>query len=278
MTDARRRDAERGADRGDDVAAAQLLVERLRAGELTRERLRLAAYLDHGPARQALGEEVAVDDWVRAVSPADRRALVQAVLREEQVDPLPRGVHVAPDGSGDLTTLHPHPRVTLGDRWLEHFSCMTRLIHLSVDMSRVSDVGLQYVRGLQELETLNLRQTAVTDAGLVHLRGLSRLTHLWLNDTSIDGSGLASLEVHPRLTNLFLNNTRVDDRALRHLEALPRLEYLTLGGTRVTDRCLQSLATLPALSYVDIGLTAVSDAAVRDFQATVRRVEFDRPD
>lgn len=62
MSDASRREAERDAAGGDPQAAARLLVERVRAGDLPAERLELAAHLGDAAARLALG-----------VTPAGRR-------------------------------------------------------------------------------------------------------------------------------------------------------------------------------------------------------------
>ncbi len=55
MADVRRRRCERAARLGDLDAEGRLLLERVRAGELERERLELAAHLGHRPARRALG-------------------------------------------------------------------------------------------------------------------------------------------------------------------------------------------------------------------------------
>ena len=52
--DERLRDLERQAARGDVQAAAKLLLERVRVGELDRQRLRLAAFLEYEPARVAV--------------------------------------------------------------------------------------------------------------------------------------------------------------------------------------------------------------------------------
>ncbi|MGE0708658.1 MAG: hypothetical protein AB7N76_12430 [Planctomycetota bacterium] len=55
--DRRGRELERAGAEGDRDAQAALLLERLRRGELPLERLRLAAFLGHEPARVALGED-----------------------------------------------------------------------------------------------------------------------------------------------------------------------------------------------------------------------------
>jgi hypothetical protein len=58
MADERLRGAERRAARGDEPAdLGRLVVERIRAGTISREALEVAAYLGHETAREALGED-----------------------------------------------------------------------------------------------------------------------------------------------------------------------------------------------------------------------------
>lgn len=59
MTDQRLRDLERDAASGDLQTQARLLLERVRVGQLTEERLRLAAYLGDEAARVALDADPA---------------------------------------------------------------------------------------------------------------------------------------------------------------------------------------------------------------------------
>src|SRR5690606_9510555 len=65
VSDAARRSAERAASAGDPAAAVRALAARLRAGELSEERLRLAATLGHAGACALLG-----------VAPPDEDALL----------------------------------------------------------------------------------------------------------------------------------------------------------------------------------------------------------
>ena len=41
--------------------------------------------------------------------------------------------------------------------------------------TKVTDAGLEHLKGLTDLQTLELLHTKVTDAGLEHLEGLTRL-------------------------------------------------------------------------------------------------------
>lgn len=63
MSDAERRRRERAGDGGELEAAAALLLERVRAGELAEELLALCAYLGHAPAQLALGPATPVGEF-----------------------------------------------------------------------------------------------------------------------------------------------------------------------------------------------------------------------
>ena len=65
MADEHQRELERQVASGDFEAEAKLLLERVRSGELTEERLRLAAYCGHGAAKAVVEIEVpkGLVDW-----------------------------------------------------------------------------------------------------------------------------------------------------------------------------------------------------------------------
>lgn len=63
MADERKRELERRAAVGDTAAAAAVLSERLRAGELSRDQVELAARLGHSTAAALLGGDLAPIDW-----------------------------------------------------------------------------------------------------------------------------------------------------------------------------------------------------------------------
>ncbi|MCW8139327.1 MAG: hypothetical protein KIT58_10540 [Planctomycetota bacterium] len=88
MTDQRLRALERDALHGDVEAQARLLLERVRVGDLTEERLRLAAYLGDERARLALGESAPEppDDivaWVRGLDALGSEVATRVALVKE---------------------------------------------------------------------------------------------------------------------------------------------------------------------------------------------------
>lgn len=102
MTDARRRARERAAEdeQGDVAARARALTERVRAGDLTPERLRLAAHLGDPPARVALGAD--------APKPLS-------------IEP-PRGLDPPPDSEHAPAWL----AMRIVDRWLAEWASLAR--------------------------------------------------------------------------------------------------------------------------------------------------------
>jgi hypothetical protein len=72
---------------------------------------------------------------------------------------------------------------------------------------RVSDVGLQRLSQLRELETLQLNGASITDAGLCHINSLNHLETLWLEDTRVTNAGLTNLNELSSLKELVLYNT-----------------------------------------------------------------------
>ena len=52
--------------------------------------------------------------------------------------------------------------------------------HVNLRGTKVTDVGLAHLAGLNDLGHVALNGVAVTDAGLEHLKGLKKLTSLLL--------------------------------------------------------------------------------------------------
>ncbi len=50
--------------------------------------------------------------------------------------------------------------------------------------TQVSDIGLEHLKGLTQLEVLYLDDTQITDAGLEHIKGLTQLELLNLQVTN----------------------------------------------------------------------------------------------
>ncbi|HTI50324.1 MAG TPA: hypothetical protein VL475_05215 [Planctomycetaceae bacterium] len=96
----------------------------------------------------------------------------------------------------DLTRLaHLNLRGTeVSDDGLAHFAGKTTLVRLHLEKTKITDKGLEQLKGLENLEYLNLYGTEITDAGLVHLEGLKKLKSLYLWQTKVTDEGVKKLQ------------------------------------------------------------------------------------
>ena len=107
--------------------------------------------------------------------------------------------------------------------------------------SGISDVGLEHLTGLTQLQTLSLQDTKVSDAGLEHLKGLTQLQELGLEATKVSDSGLEHLKGLTQLQRLDVGYTKVSDAGLDYLKGLTQLQVLWLHGTNVSDKGVKKL-------------------------------------
>jgi len=133
---------------------------------------------------------------------------------------------------------------------LEHLKGLTKLRTLKLGNTRFP---LRGVNPLQEtfiavaLRFFHGRGTRVTDAGLQHLKGLTQLQTLDLSGTRVTGSGLEHLKGLAQLHTLFLSRTQVTDARLVRLKGLTQVKSLFLDDTQVTDQGVKRLQeTLPS--------------------------------
>ena len=71
---------------------------------------------------------------------------------------------------------------------------MTKLTRLDVGNTKVTDAGLDVVKGFADLDDLALGSSGVTDAGLAKLHGLKKLKWIHLYEAKqVTAEGVAAL-------------------------------------------------------------------------------------
>lgn len=80
------------------------------------------------------------------------------------------------------------------DSGLEHLKEMSELESLDLMGQRITDVGLERVKGLTKIKELYLSGAGITDVGMEHLKGLSHLKYLHLYQTGVTSNGKAALK------------------------------------------------------------------------------------
>lgn len=116
---------------------------------------------------------------------------------------------------------------------------------------KVTNELLAPLKELTRLAHLNLRGTEVTDDGLASFAKQKSLVRLHLEKTKITDKGLEQLKELENLEYLNLYGTEIGDAGLAHLEGLKKLKSLYLWQTKVTDEGVKKLqAALPGLKIV----------------------------
>uniref|UniRef100_A0A673YPN4 Si:ch73-173p19.1 n=1 Tax=Salmo trutta TaxID=8032 RepID=A0A673YPN4_SALTR len=147
------------------------------------------------------------------------------------------------------------------DTGLSVLCSLLKLQHLNLtSCSKLTDSCLQHITGLKSLSFLSLDQTKVSDVGMVlYLQSApSSLTQLSLNQTSVTEATLAALPACvPQLRLLSVKHTKVRD--VSALAALPSLQTLYLDGTGVREGSLECLAIHSTLSALSLAGISVAD-------------------
>jgi serine/threonine protein kinase len=175
---------------------------------------------------------------------------------------LVRALGDLPDGPFKLMGANlQHKKVT--DAGLEHLKGLSGLIGLDLLGVKISDEGLKRLRGLENLSFLTLDSDAITDAGLEHLNGLQNLTDLRLRSNGVSDSGLDHLKHLPNLVRVLLASRQLSDAGLDRLRRLPNLVHLELDSARLTDAGLARLKDFPnKLLYLGFGHARLTDAGM----------------
>jgi hypothetical protein len=88
--------------------------------------------------------------------------------------------------------------------------------------ARISDIGLERIRGLSELEWLVLFYTRITDDGLRNLRNMKDLQLLKIGSPYITDKGVPHLKQLTNLRTLYVDGTAISDVGVAELQrALP---------------------------------------------------------
>jgi hypothetical protein len=114
----------------------------------------------------------------------------------------------------------------------QDMACLAHLKKLEwlQGINGISDIGLENLSGLTEMERLGFIGPSLTDAGLVHLTKMSKLDHLSIYDGNITDHGLRHLEKLPNLAYLNITSrSRISAAAKRRLrDHLPDLATLNI--------------------------------------------------
>jgi len=141
--------------------------------------------------------------------------------------------------------------VTDGD--MARLAQLSDLKTLELAFVRLTDVGIEQLRSLPNVEYLNLHSAEhVTDFAMSYLRGWEKLKRLNVQGTDITDTGLAFLAENKGIESLNISFTQVTDDGLEYLLEFRELKDLAVGGNKISATGLMALRLLPNLVSVDV--------------------------
>lgn len=165
----------------------------------------------------------------------------------------------------------------LTDLHLDRVSQLRNVQTLHLSGNRFTDDGLRLIAGMRQLRVLTIisRNTDITDSTAAALSRLSDLEELTLSAPNVGDGGVAFLAVLKRLRYIDLGRTRVSRRGLAYLGRCSQLEYIGLLQTSVTIEAIRELRPLRMLMGVGLQGTAITDDDVNALGRDFRGVTFD---
>jgi hypothetical protein len=155
------------------------------------------------------------------------------------------------------------------DSDLPALASLPHLTHLDLSQTRITDLGLQQLKGAPGVVELNLYYAEqVTDEGLAAVKGWRRLKRVNLRGTKVTDTTLEHLAHVPTLEAIDVGFAQITDVGLDHLAALPNLKELFIGGNKLTDTGLQALRQLPALTSLSLGGAQRTDSGLWSISLT----------
>ena len=178
---------------------------------------------------------------------------------------MSQGIVLDPSRPGHLT-----------DWGLAYLSGAQDLTNLSLVGARITDSGLAVLAKLPKLEFLDLVGLDATATGMRDLFAARQFRHLTLNGPGVVDAWTPLLANQTRLGGLTLGGPNLTDGAMVSLATLPALYNLNLAGSKITDAGLAILAQSPApLRYLDVRETAVTNVGIAAFHRIRPRAEIE---
>ena len=110
-----------------------------------------------------------------------------------------------------------------------------------VDGTEFSDSDLKYIP--ESTITLNLELSNITDNGIEDLPKLPNLICIDLDGTKITDKSLKKIGEYKSLKEIWIEQTQITDIGINHLTELKELEFISILDTEITENGVKLLRT-----------------------------------
>jgi len=156
------------------------------------------------------------------------------------------------------------------DELLATTAKLKNLRELLIEKSpKVTDKGLEALRGHEKLTIFVLRGTKVSKAGATAIASLPSLTSLEVGETTLDVAAVRRLAASPKLTVLALLNTKLEDDDLAGLAGHATLQHLSLRNTPIKGNGLKHLQGIASLKEIDLVGTKASKRQIENLKEAI---------
>ena len=163
---------------------------------------------------------------------------------------------------------------SVDDNGMDFVSRLVNLKVLSLDKLWISEVGIEKLLGLRELEELYLAETIVGDEAVSLLAKFPKLRKLRLSKNQISSDGLKPLADRQGLLELDLSEiSQLSDDAMQYIGRLTGLVKLNLWRVPITDAGVDHLRSLKDLEWLNLDNTMLTDAGLLAL-ADLRKLSF----
>jgi hypothetical protein len=152
---------------------------------------------------------------------------------------------------------------------------------LCLGETKVTDTGLEVLKGMTTLTCLELEQTNITDAGLERLKGLSQLSRLRLEHTKVTDEGVKKLQQAlphckiDRSDSLSPLTPKANDQFDKTSAAKPADEVSPASGQSATKEGSQTKSKPAPASGVTAEVNAEQAKAIAEIEKMGGKVAID---
>jgi internalin A len=172
-------------------------------------------------------------------------------------------------GATSLRAIHVRKGAQLTDVGIESLHELKDLEEVHVDNSNLTDASLRTLSTMPKVESLALQGNNFTDDGLAYLSEMKQLKSLsvGMSKSQITDAGAAHLANLVNLEALDLQKARISDEGVKHLIGLTKLKSISLTGGgdspfAITDQGLAILASLPNLERLFLINSRITEAGI----------------